>query len=773
MKKIISILSTVALLAAVSGCYDDSALQQKVNELDQRVTSLEALNSQVQSLQTIVASLQNQVTITSVTPVTGGYKIVFSDGQTATILNGEKGEKGDKGDTGAAGKDGAQGPAGKDGAQGAAGKDGAQGPAGKDGQDGAAGQDGHTPVISVKAEDGVYYWAVDGEFLLDADGKKVPVTGATPTLKIENSEWYVSYDGGATWTKIEIGGTGMTPGIFKGVEIKGTSVVFTLLDGTTFEIPLKDEFSLTLEENVLCQSGKTTKVPYVITGADEPTIYCVAVGDFAASVEKTDALTGNIVIETPATGEPKGQILVFATNGKNTLVKCIAPWCGTMQVSEAFTFAKEAGVYEIPVKTNITGYKWTTETTWISIPETKSDLRDEVIKIQLEANTTTDERTGSINIVSENGSLIQAVTVIQNGKPKSFYATLSGGTIDPSTAIATYKASEVSTEASWITIDPTTKVLTVAANEGIGRVASVKYGVETINVIQNPGNAFLDVNFDKAEVGDLPMKLADKIVNVGNTPTAPANFYVYNTTNTTSYPFAKPASIVNEEILGHKVVSFNNTQNPSSYGSMLWRNASGASLTAMQEGFTIEMFGKYNLNNWVPSTTTTPGEANAFAFRNSKQANNKAGARGVSIGIFEDKTTGKPMYTATITNTRCNTTGKFVSGTYEQFVLVWDKSATKIYLYVNGKKEGEMDCTVEKMTGALEVAGTAQTYSFKDLGGASAAYPWVIGAHMNGQYCVPASCWNGTIANCRVYSETLTAEQIAKSYEALNTPLAE
>lgn len=719
------------MLVAVSGCYDDSALKTKVDELEQRVTSLESLNSQVQSLKTIVEGLQKNISITSVTPVTGGYKIVFSDKTEATIVNGKDGQPG------------------------------AQGPAGKDGK---------TPVISVKEDGGIYYWAVDGEYLLDADGKKVPVTGATPTLKIDNGEWYVSYDGEA-WSKVPVTGQAAADGIFKKVEIKGTSVVFTLGDETTFEVPLTGEFTLTLEENVVCQLGKTTDVPYVITGAENPTIYCVPVGDFSASIEKTDALTGNIVITTPATGEPKGQILVFATDGKTTLVKCIAPWCGIMQVSEAFTFAKEAGVYEIPVKTNITGYKWTTETSWISIPETKSDLRDEVIKIQLEANTTTDERTGSINIVSENGSLIQAVTVIQNGKPKNFYSTLSGGTIDPSTTIATYKASEVSTDASWITIDPTTKVLTVAANEGIGRVASVKYGIATLNVIQNPGNAFLDVNFDKAEVGDLPTKLADKIINVGNTPTAPANFYVYNTTSQT---FSKPASIADDKTVGHKVVSFNNTQNPSSYGAMLWRNASGTSLTAMKEGFTIEVFGKYNIDTWAAVTgDKTVGEANAFCFRNSKESLGKGGSRALSIGIVEDDATGKVFYTATVNNVRVSSTTKTVSGKYEQFVMVWDKSVAKVILYVNGIKDGEMDFETSKMDAALEVSGTAQTYQFKELGWAGAAYPWVIGAHMNGQYGAAASCWNGTIANCRVYSETLTAEQIAKSYAALNTPFAE
>lgn len=58
--------------------------------------------------------------------------------------------------------------------------------------------DGQSPDISVKqAADGEWYWTLNGEWLLDKDGNTIPVTGecgVTPSMKIENGKWYVSYD---------------------------------------------------------------------------------------------------------------------------------------------------------------------------------------------------------------------------------------------------------------------------------------------------------------------------------------------------------------------------------------------------------------------------------------------------------------------------------------------------------------------------------------------------------------------------------------------------
>ena len=82
------------------------------------------------------------------------------------------------------------------------------------------GKDGYTPTIGVKKDtDGNYYWTLDGEWMKDSEGNKIPTTapgvdgqpgapgqdgedGITPLLKIEDDYWFVSYDNGKTWTKL-------------------------------------------------------------------------------------------------------------------------------------------------------------------------------------------------------------------------------------------------------------------------------------------------------------------------------------------------------------------------------------------------------------------------------------------------------------------------------------------------------------------------------------------------------------------------------------------
>ncbi len=247
------------------GCqkYNDTPLKNRVGELENRVTALEELckkmNTNISSLQTIVGALQKNDYVTSVTPVTKngetiGYTIAFSKSAPITIYHGENG---------------------KDGINGA------------DGKDGVNGKDGHTPVIGVRQDsDGVYYWTLDGEWLLDGAGNKVKAegrdgqngadgkdgvngsdgkdgengkdgadgkNGITPQLKIENGYWYVSTDNGTTWSNLgkatgEDGkdganGTDGKDGIdgdsfFKSVDTSDSEyVVFTLADGTQIKLP--------------------------------------------------------------------------------------------------------------------------------------------------------------------------------------------------------------------------------------------------------------------------------------------------------------------------------------------------------------------------------------------------------------------------------------------------------------------------------------------------------------------------------------------------------
>ena len=215
MKKLHLLLLSLTI-CLFSACHNE--LWEAIDGLDSRVTKLEELckemNTNITSLQTIVSVLQSNDFITGIVEIKKngeviGYTITFGKHDPITIYHGQDG------------KDGAD---------------------GKDGQDGADGKDGITPVIGVAQDtDGVYYWTLNGEWLLDDNGNKLPVSGKdgqngtngsngqdgadgkdgqdgedgkdgadgqdgkdgiTPQLKIEDGYWYISYDNGATWTQL-------------------------------------------------------------------------------------------------------------------------------------------------------------------------------------------------------------------------------------------------------------------------------------------------------------------------------------------------------------------------------------------------------------------------------------------------------------------------------------------------------------------------------------------------------------------------------------------
>lgn len=240
MKRFLLSVVLATTLALTSCQFDDSDIWDKFGEMEesirdheQRISALEELckqmNTNIEALQTLVDALEKRDYVTNVAPIREdgkvvGYTISFANSDTITIYNG---------------KDGA------------------------DGQDGADGKDGYTPQIGVmKDTDNIYYWTIDGEWLLDGKGNKIQANGvngtdgtngsngtngtngATPQLKIENDYWYVSYDNGATWEQLgkatgDDGQNGINgDSIFKEVTIGEGFVIFTLNDGENSQIKL-------------------------------------------------------------------------------------------------------------------------------------------------------------------------------------------------------------------------------------------------------------------------------------------------------------------------------------------------------------------------------------------------------------------------------------------------------------------------------------------------------------------------------------------------------
>ena len=194
MRKIVNIvLLGGMLLVGCENIYRDELAQihKEIDDINARLDAFcNQTNSNIEALHTMIAALQAKDYVTGVVPVVEngkevGYQITFDKSGTITVYHG------------------------------------------KDGADGADGKDGYTPQIGIRKDaDGLYYWTLDGEWLLDEDGNKIKavgVDGATgpqgpqgetgpqgpqgepgedavaPQLKIQDGNWYISIDGGQTW----------------------------------------------------------------------------------------------------------------------------------------------------------------------------------------------------------------------------------------------------------------------------------------------------------------------------------------------------------------------------------------------------------------------------------------------------------------------------------------------------------------------------------------------------------------------------------------------
>ena len=227
MKKL-HLLLLCLTICLFTACHDK--LWDAIDDLDVRVARLEELckemNTNITSLQTIVDVLQSNDFITSIVEIKKdgkvvGYTITFGKHDPITIYHGQDGKDG------------------------------------QNGQNGADGKDGSTPVIGVAQDtDGVYYWTLNGEWLLDDNGNKLPISGkdgqngangTMPQLKIEEGYWYVSYDNGATWSELgkAIGEDGEKgdkgDSMFQSVTQDENYVYFTLADGTVIKIAKASE----------------------------------------------------------------------------------------------------------------------------------------------------------------------------------------------------------------------------------------------------------------------------------------------------------------------------------------------------------------------------------------------------------------------------------------------------------------------------------------------------------------------------------------------------
>ncbi len=411
------VVATLLLIVGCSKEYDDSALVGRVDDLENRVQRLEQLcqqmNTNISSLQTIVTALQKNDYVTGVMPITEngktiGYTITFAKAQSITIYHGK--------------------------------------------------DSNHIPIIGVKQDtDGIYYWTLDGEWLLDDAGKKIKAQaldgkdgvdgedgtdgengqdgtdGITPQLKIENGYWYVSYDNGTSWTQLgkatgEDGkdGTDGADGksFFQDVTQDENNVYFTLADGTVITVPkglaLGIEFA---ESDLLVMSPNSTReIAYTVTSAtDSVKVEVISSADIKAKVVADDAngLAGKIHITTGATIDEYSKVIVFVSNGHKVIMRSITfEEAGLVVEENAIKQASaEGGEVVLEFLSNVECKVVIPEDaqSWISVVPATRAMEKQTITLKLEPNESY-YRSATVIVQSPDSILKLEYQVEQDGE---------------------------------------------------------------------------------------------------------------------------------------------------------------------------------------------------------------------------------------------------------------------------------------------------------------------------------------------------------------------
>lgn len=216
-------LYLLMLLLLLSSCANTDEIRDKLKDHEKRIEVLEQLvkkaNESTSALQALIDKMSKQLTIVKYEELKdgSGYVITMSDGSTITLKNG---------------------------------------------------QGAPAPAIGIKEDEGLYYWTINGDYLLDGSGNRVVAKGKdgsigiTPKLRInKDNQWEVSYDGGKNWSLV--GDENGNPIVAVGsadtsnltIESDGTHVII-VYNGVTYLIPLApgetvDPTSISLSPEVM------------------------------------------------------------------------------------------------------------------------------------------------------------------------------------------------------------------------------------------------------------------------------------------------------------------------------------------------------------------------------------------------------------------------------------------------------------------------------------------------------------------------------------------
>ncbi len=362
MKRFVHVILAFALGLAMAGCakeYDDTALKGKVDELSKQVSDLAQkvndMNAQVVGMKETLDQWKAGGYIVSIDDsVEGQHTITFLGGKTVVLYDGDQGEA------------------------------------------------GGAPAITIKEEDGEYYWYVGDEKLAPAS--------YTPVFKInDEGELVVIVNGKET-------NLGVVHGFQNIEKTDHGTVVFSIDEENSFEIPLAKAFKLVIADTEKqISGGEVMEFPYTVENGNATTVVdAFAGGNYKVAVEAEKV---KVTVPTPAVD---GQVLVWAQNGEGlfSMVKLsftigeITPEVTVTATSEELTAIPDTGgPVTVSLVSNVEVEVETPAVDWVKAVLTKAEY---TLTLTVDPNTEKTPRETEIKILrADTKAPVQTIKIAQ------------------------------------------------------------------------------------------------------------------------------------------------------------------------------------------------------------------------------------------------------------------------------------------------------------------------------------------------------------------------
>ena len=215
-------------------------------------------------------------------------------------------------------------------------------------------------------------------------------------------------------------------------------VVFTLNDGSTIVIPKAQvsKFGIAFDntDSINVLPNQTYEIGYAISGADESVLIDVVAQDYyKAIVVPTDYRTGKIVVTTPSTDLAASRVLVFVSQGQETVMRVINFVESVIIVStDTVDVAADGETVQVKVETNVAYSVEIPELdqSWIAVADTRTATHEETLTFTVQPNPNTTYRYSTVNLKDGSGLVAQSIVFAQKASGYKTVHVATAGTLE-------------------------------------------------------------------------------------------------------------------------------------------------------------------------------------------------------------------------------------------------------------------------------------------------------------------------------------------------------